>query len=98
MPISQLHKGAYIVLHGRPCRITEYNIFPEGKMGKAKVQIVGEDIFSNRRLEELLPTVETLVDVPFVKEKFLQLSEISIDEMTPIWYKATVLDELGQER
>ena len=68
-----------------------------GRQGKAKVRVVGYDVFSNKRLEEIYPNTATMVECPRVDDRERQLADMSVDEMDPTWYRVTVLDDYGKE-
>lgn len=47
-----LKKGSYTFIQGFPCRVTEYSAAKPGKHGGAKVNIVGFDIFTDKKYED----------------------------------------------
>lgn len=55
----------YVCIKGRPCKIVDYSTSKTGKHGHAKANIVGIDIFTQKKLEEMCPTSHNL-DVPNV--------------------------------
>ena len=65
MQCSALRKNGHVVLKGRPCKIVDYSTSKTGKHGHAKANIVGIDIFTGKKLEEMCPTSHNL-DVPNV--------------------------------
>merc|ERR1719181_867445 len=68
---GEIRKGSYVMLRRRPCKVTEYTTSKTGKHGHAKAHIVGLDIFTSKKYEDLCPTSHN-VEVPFVKRTELQ--------------------------
>eukprot|EP00914_Ancora_sagittata_P020553 GHVO01040528.1.p1 GENE.GHVO01040528.1~~GHVO01040528.1.p1 ORF type:complete len:165 (+),score=27.87 GHVO01040528.1:30-524(+) len=63
---GNIKKGYFCMLKGRPCKVVEYTTSKTGKHGHAKAHIVGLDIFTSKKLEDICPTSHNL-DVPNVK-------------------------------
>ncbi|KAK5138581.1 Eukaryotic translation initiation factor 5A [Meristemomyces frigidus] len=86
MQCSALRKGGHVVLGdkgdgdmgGKPCKIVEMSTSKTGKHGHAKVHLIGTDIFTGKKLEELCPSTHNM-KVPIVRRLEYQLLDISED-------------------
>lgn len=77
MQCSALRKNGHVVIKGHPCKISEMSTSKTGKHGHAKVHLVGNDIFTNKKYEDICPSTHNM-DVPHVIRKDYML--LRLDE------------------
>jgi len=73
---GKLRRGSVAMLRGRPCRIVEVATSKPGKHGHAKAHLVGVDLFTGRKYEEISQTSHS-VEVPCVRRTEYLLSLVN---------------------
>lgn len=81
MQAGALRKGGHAILKGHPCKIMEISISKTGKHGHAKAAIVGIDIFTNKKYEDMCPTSHNM-EVPNVSRQEYALIDCDGDAGT----------------
>merc|ERR1712094_57565 len=76
---GNLKKGSFVVIKNRPCKIVETSTSKTGKHGHAKVHMVGIDIFTGKKYEEICPSTHNM-NVPNVNRTEYMLLDISDDD------------------
>lgn len=90
-PCNDIKKGGHIMMKEFPCKVSEISVSKTGKHGHAKANIVGYDIFTGKKYEDIFPTSHN-VDVPFIKKTEVDLIAISGDRTV------TYTDENGENK
>merc|ERR1712205_283081 len=52
---GQIRKGGFIMIKQRPCKVSDVSTSKTGKHGHAKCHFVAIDIFTGKKMEDLVP-------------------------------------------
>lgn len=88
---SALRKNGYVMIRGLPCKIVEMSSSKTGKHGHAKVHLVGLDIFTGKKYDDICPSTHNM-SVPVVERKDYTVIGMSRDGY------ASLLDDDGHMR
>jgi translation initiation factor 5A len=75
---SGLRKNGFVLIKDRPCKIVEMSTSKTGKHGHAKVNLVGIDIFTQKKYEDICPSTHNMM-VPVVVRKEYSLLDVTDD-------------------
>jgi len=73
---GEVRKGSFLMMKGKPCKVIEISISKTGKHGHAKANIVGLDVFTNRKYNEISPTSHNMT-APAMYRSEWQLTDVS---------------------
>jgi translation initiation factor 5A len=91
MEAGQIRKGGYIVIKNRPCKVVSVSTSKTGKHGHAKCNFVATDIFTGKKLEDIVPSTHGTT-VPNVFRNEFTLLDITDEDFL------TLMDESGETR
>ncbi|WVQ73644.1 translation elongation factor IF5A [Cryptococcus sp. DSM 104548] len=77
---SVLKKSNHVVLHNKPCKITDISTSPKDQHGGTKVHIIGIDIFTGQKYEGTFPSTQVM-HAPIVTYQEYQLASIDDDDV-----------------
>ncbi|KAK2158631.1 hypothetical protein LSH36_166g01039, partial [Paralvinella palmiformis] len=88
---SALRKNEFVILKGNPCKIVDMSTSKTGKHGHAKVHLVGLDIFTGKKYEDICPSTHSM-NVPIVTRTEYQVVDVSNDGYV------SIMDDNGELR
>jgi translation initiation factor 5A len=80
----------YMMIKGFPCKILSISVSKTGKHGHAKCNFLATDIFTGKKLEDMIPSTHGTM-VPNVTKSDWEIIDIEGDELT-------LMDEGGNQK
>ena len=80
----------YMMIKGKPCKVLSISVSKTGKHGHAKCNFVATDIFTGKKLEDMIPSTHGTT-VPIVNRSDWEIIDIEGDELT-------LMDEGGNQK
>ena len=78
------------MIKGRPCKVINISVSKTGKHGHAKCNFTATDIFTGKKLEDMVPSTHGTT-VPIVNRSDWEVIDIDGDELT-------LMDEGGNQK
>lgn len=79
-----------MMIKGKPCKILSISVSKTGKHGHAKCNFLAVDIFTGKKLEDMIPSTHGTT-VPIVNKNDWEIIDIEGDELT-------LMDEGGNQK
>jgi len=80
-----------MMIKGKPCKVLSISVSKTGKHGHAKCNFLAQDIFTGKKLEDMIPSTHGTT-VPIVKRDEWEI--IDIDEDGAV----SLMDEAGNQK
>lgn len=90
MEAGQIKKGGHMMIKGKPCKVLSISVSKTGKHGHAKCNFTATDIFTGKKLEDMIPSSHGTT-VPIVNKSEWEIIDIEGDELT-------LMDEGGNQK
>lgn len=88
---GQIKKGGHMMIKGRPCKVLNIAVSKTGKHGHAKCNFLATDIFTGKKLEDMIPSSHGTTQ-PIVTKADWEIIDISEDG------ELTLMDEGGNQK
>ncbi|KAL3777058.1 hypothetical protein ACHAWO_001922 [Cyclotella atomus] len=88
---GQIKKGGYIMIKGKPCKVLNISVSKTGKHGHAKCNFTAVDIFTGKKLEDMVPSTHGTT-VPIVTRTEWEIIDIGEEG------ELTLMDEGGNQK
>jgi translation initiation factor 5A len=82
---------SYIMIKGKPCKVVNIAVSKTGKHGHAKCNFTAIDIFTGKKLEDMVPSTHG-TSVPIVNKSEWEIIDIGEDG------ELTLMDEGGNQK
>jgi translation initiation factor 5A len=79
-----------MMIKGKPCKILQISVSKTGKHGHAKCNFLAVDIFTGKKLEDMIPSTHGTT-VPIVNKSDWEIIDIEGEELT-------LMDEAGVQK
>eukprot|EP00891_Asterochloris_glomerata_P005619 jgi/Astpho2/5619/Aster-02871 len=90
-----VRKNGFLVIKGRPCKVSDVSTSKTGKHGHAKCHFVAIDIFTGKKYEDLTPSSHNC-DIPHVNRQEFTLLDITEDGFVSLMDdQGNTKDDLG---
>ena len=80
-----------MMIKGKPCKILSISVSKTGKHGHAKCNFLAVDIFTGKKLEDMIPSTHG-TSVPIVNRSEWEIIDIDEDD------QVTLMDEAGNQK
>lgn len=91
MEAGQIKKGGYMMIKGKACKVLSISVSKTGKHGHAKCNFLAVDIFTGKKLEDMVPSSHGTT-VPVVVRTDWEIIDIGEDG------ELTLMDEGGNQK
>lgn len=91
MEAGQIKKGGYMMIKGKACKVLSISVSKTGKHGHAKCNFQAVDIFTGKKLEDMVPSSHGTT-VPVVNRSDWEIIDIGEDG------ELTLMDEAGNQK
>jgi len=91
MEAGQIKKGGFMMIKGEPCKVVSISVSKTGKHGHAKCNFTAIDIFTGKKLEDMVPSSHGTT-VPIVNRTEWEIIDIGEDG------ELTLMDEGGDQK
>ena len=82
---------SFMMIKGRPCKVLSISVSKTGKHGHAKCNFLATDIFTGKKLEDMVPSAHGTT-VPIVNKSEWEILDIGEDGAL------TLMDEGGNQK
>lgn len=86
-----LLRYSYMMIKGKPCKVLNISVSKTGKHGHAKCNFTATDIFTGKKLEDMIPSTHGTT-VPIVTKTEWEVIDIEEDG------EMTLMDEAGNQK